>query len=284
MNRCTMVAAVRFSAVLLMCSACTSGTGSRRFAFEARIHGTAPATSGTYQFVNEKGWNIALHRATVTLGPVYLNVIPPLRDTSASIWDFVVRPAWAEGQSHLGTGRVVGEVLSQVTFDALSTDVVKFPTAGTVTQEEVRTAEIWFLPEPGTPADAAKLATVALDIAGSAERAGTIVNFRGELKLDDAWLSNQSPGTRGNLSLVDIRKVRGVPASFFPSEGGALELGFDVKRLLRGADFASLDGDKSDADGTKVLSPGKAGDQVMTNLYQGLHEVEQTYSVRWVAP
>jgi hypothetical protein len=284
MNRRALFAAFGLASTLVTCSACTGGTGSKRFAFEARVRGTAPPASGSYQFVNEKGWSITLSRAMVTLGPVYLNVIPPLRGASASLWDYVIRPAWAAGESHLGAGRVVGEVLSQVSFDALSSSFVDFPTTGTITQEEIRTAEIWFYPEPGTPADAAKLDTVALDLAGSAERAGTVVRFRGQLKLDDTWIANQSAGSRGNQSLIDIRQVRGIPASFFPTEGGELQIEVDVKPLLRGADFASLAGDKSDADGTKLLLPGKAGDQVMTNLYQGLHEVEHTYSVRWVAP
>ena len=282
MSREQLGLAVALAILVAPCGSCTGGTGSQRFSFAARVRGTAPSTAGEYRFVNEKGWHITLTRATVTLGPVYLNVIPPLRDAEASVWDLVIRPAWAHGEMHLGAGRIVGEVLSQVTFDALSNESTPFPTNGTVTQEQVRTAEVWFFPEPGTPADATKLATIALDIAGSAQRDGELVKFRGLLKLDDSWTSDQNAGSRGNQSITDIRKVRGIGADLFPSEGGVLELGFDVRRLLRGADFASLSGNKSDADGTKVLTPGKAGDQVMTNLYQGLHEVDQTYSVRWL--
>jgi hypothetical protein len=278
----SLALAVVMSAVTF--SGCSGGTGSQRFSFKAQVRGTAPSTPGEYRFVNEKGWSITLTRATVTLGPVYLNVVPPLRSESASLWDLVVRPAYAQGEMHLAAGRVVGEVLSQVTFDALSDDLVAFPSSGVATQEEVRTAEVWFYPEPGTPADAKQLDTVALDIAGSAQRDGELVKFRGLLKLDDSWISNQNVGSRGNLSLTEIRKVRGISADFFPGEGGVLELGFDVKRLLRGADFASLVSNETDADGTKILLPGKAGDQVMTNLYQGLHQVEQTYSVRWLLP
>ncbi|HVY29610.1 MAG TPA: hypothetical protein VHB79_23785 [Polyangiaceae bacterium] len=264
-------------------TACTGGTGSERFHFEARIRGTA-STGDAYTFENESGWLVRLDRAQVTLGPVYLNVVPPLRDKSASIWDLLVKPAWADGASHLDSGRVVGEVLAQVSFDALSEQPVTFPALGTITQEEVRTADVWFYPEPGTPAEAKKLDTVALDIAGQATRGDAIVPFRGLLKLDDSWIANQTASTRGNTSLATIRQVRGIPASFFPDPGGFLEITFDVKRLLRGADFSNLQANKTDSAGVKLLIPGKAGDQVMTNLYQGLHEADGTYTVRWHSP
>jgi len=265
-------------------ASCAGGTGSERFHFEARVRGTTSKAGEAYRFENESGWLIRLDRAQVTLGPVYLNVIPPLRDSSASIWDFLVKPAWAHGESHLGSGRVVGEVLAQVSFDALSSESVAFPALGTLTQEEVRTADVCFYPEPRTSVDAKKLDTVALDIAGRASRGSEVIAFRGLLKLDDSWIANQTASTRGNTSLAAIRQVRGIPASFLPSQGGALDITFDVKRLLRGADFSNLQANKSDGEGVKILVPGKAGDQVMTNLYQGLHETDGTYAVRWVSP
>ncbi|HEX2669929.1 MAG TPA: hypothetical protein VHM25_03600, partial [Polyangiaceae bacterium] len=122
---------VRRSALMLggllfgvaLAAACSGGTGGQRFAFEARVAGTGAATAASHTFTNEKGWLVTLQRATVTLGPVYLNVIVPLSDSSTSLMSHFVRSAWAQS-SHLGPGRVVGEVLSQVTFDALSTERV----------------------------------------------------------------------------------------------------------------------------------------------------------------
>lgn len=273
-----------FAFVLVALASCAGSTGSKKFAFEARIRGTAPSADGAYTFDNETGWRIRLDRAEVTLGPVYLNVIVPLHDATSSIWDLLVRPAWAHGESHLDSGRVVGEVLAQVSFDALSDQPVEFPALGTMTQEEVRTADVFLYPEPGTAADAKKLDTVALDIAGQAQRGDEVVPFRGQLKLDASWIANQTESTRGNTSLLAIRQVRGVPASFFPTEGGVLEITFDVKRLLRGADFSNLQANKADSEGVKLLVNGKAGDQVMTNLYQGLHQTNGTYAVRWLTP
>ncbi|HEY0465228.1 MAG TPA: hypothetical protein VGC79_13505, partial [Polyangiaceae bacterium] len=142
---------------------CAGGTGSRRFSFEARIAGTGPATTGDHTFTNEKGWVVSLSRANVTLGPVYLNVIPPLTDSSANIFGYFIRSAWAHGEGHLDAGRVVGEVLAQVSFDALSSELVSFPERGDIAQEDVRTTDIWFYPEPGVAADTTKIDTIALD-------------------------------------------------------------------------------------------------------------------------
>lgn len=267
-------------------SGCAGGTGSQRFTFEARVGGKGAATADAHTFTNEKGWVISLSRANVTLGPIYLNVIPPLTDSTASLWSFFIRPAWAQaGGAHLDAGRMVGEVLSQVTFDALSPELVPFPSRGTITQEEVRTAEVWFYPAPGVSADATKIDTVALDVAGVATRDDEEVQFRGQLILNDDWISEQTTGERGNQSITSIRKVRGVPATFFPTAGGQLELRFDVTRLFRGADFSSIRSNRTDKDGTKVLQQKQSAstnrDQVTTNLYQGLRETSGTYSVRW---
>jgi hypothetical protein len=178
---------------------------------------------------------------------------------------------------------VLGEVLGRVTFDALTGELVPFPVPGTIVQEEVRSAEIWFYPEY----DAAAV-PVALSVRGDANKDGQTVPFRGELTLDDDWVPNQQVGARGVISLTELRKVRGVPASFTPFEGGRLQLRCDVTQLFRGADFASLANNPTDADGTKVLVQENSGsntrDQVMTNLYQGLRDATDVYSVQYLAP
>lgn len=277
-------------AALFATAGCASDTGETRFSFDARAGGIErPARdAGPLTFTNERGWTITLTKAAVTFGPVYLNVAPPLREEGLSrLLDLFVKPAWADGDDHLGAGRVVGEVLGQVTFDALSSEPVAFPTSGTLAQERVRTAEIWFYPKPGVAAETTKIGTPALDVAGSATDGRSSVRFRGALVLDDAWLPEATAGARGALSITEIRKVRGVPAAFYPTEGGHLDVRFDVEELFRGADFSNLEGNPTDADGTKILVQSKSGnvttDQVMTNLYQGLRSAKGTYSVRWIA-
>lgn len=267
-------------------AACVGSTGSPRFAFEARAGGAPREGSGPLRFTNEVGWDVTLERADVTLGPIYLNVVAPLG--AQSLRELFVKTAWAHGESHLSSGRVVGEVLAQVRFDALSPSLVPFPVVGAITQEQVRTAEVWYYPEPGVSPDTTKIDTVALDVAGAARRGDRAVRFRGKLILDDAWQRSASSGSRGAQSIAEIRRVRGIASSFYPREGGHLEITFDVKRLFRGADFDNLASNPSDKDGTKILVQSKTGkfttDQVMQNLYQGLREANGTYAVRWVDP
>lgn len=284
-----IVATLATTALAPLASAgCAGGTGSKRFSFEARAGGVEREGGGPFTFTNQTGWTITLTKANVTIGPVYLNVVPPLRDDTQSFLDLFIKTAWAHGEGHLSEGRVVGEVLGQLRFDALSPELVPFPVLGSLTQEEVRTAEVWFYPEPGVAAEKTKIDTVAFDVAGEATKGGATIRFRGALKLDDAWQPDVPAGARATTPITDLRKVRGIPATFFPSEGGHLELRFDVTRLFRGADFSNLTANPSDKDGAKTLVQAKTGevttDQVMTNLYQGLRSSSGTYAIRWVGP
>jgi len=255
-------------------------TGSRRFQFDAFAAGV-PAARGA--FTNDAGWTITLTRAQITFGPVYLNVIPPLRTSYFPIG--LGRVAHADN-SHLGAGRDVGEVLGQISFDALSSDLVRFQTSGTMTQEDIRTAEVWLWPAPGTAPEEVNIDTAAVDVAGTATRGADIVKFRGKLVFDDAWTTDALPGERSATPITEQRMVRGIPAAFYPDEGGHLEIRFDVRSLLRGADFSNLTPNPSDPDGTKILVQSKTGpvttDQVMRNIFQGLRATSGTYDVKWV--
>ena len=262
-------------------------TGSKRFAFEARVAGAARtdgSASGPLTFVNETGWTVTLTKASVTLGPVYLNVIAPLRPTAFNRLE-AIRLAHAAGESHLEGGRVVGEVLGQVTFDALSPAEVPMAPPGTILEEEVRTLDLWFYPPPGVAPETVKTDTVALDVAGEATKGTDDVRFRGALVLDDAWLPNAQAGQTGAQTITSVRQVRGIPADFTPTEGGHLTLRFDVRACFRGADFSNLAANPRDPDGTRILVQAKSGkvttDQVMTNLYQGMRASTGTYAAQW---
>ena len=263
-------------------AACSADTGSERFSFQAFAGGASSVTGAPLVFTNQTGWTITLTRADVTLGPVYLNVQPPLR---LSHWlDWLVPPAFAQA-AHLDEGRVAGEVLGQVTFSALTPELVPFPVTGTLAQEPVRTVEVWFYPRPGVAAETAAIDTVALDVAGEASREGVTYAFAGQLVLNEDWVADQVAGTRGTASITEIRQVRGVAADFFPIEGGRLELRLDITRLFRGANFASLEDNAAAADGVRELSQAPASrDQVMNNLYLGLREANGTYGINWIVP
>jgi hypothetical protein len=270
-------------------SGCAGATDRTKFSFEARAGGAATGLSqADFTFTNERNWTITLRKANVTLGPVYLNTVAPLVDSPTGFLGHFVRSAHADGGDHLGGGRIVGEVLSQITFNALSSELAPFPLLGTTTDEPVRTTDVWLYPAPGVSADTTKIDTVTLDVAGVARRGDQELRFRGALILNDAWLPDATAGQRGTTSIALLRRVRGIPSAFTPENGGSLELRFDVRAPFRGADFSNLETSPSDRDGVKLLVQSKSGknttDQIMTNLFQGVRATTGTYSVRWASP
>lgn len=262
-------------------------TGSRRYAFQASAAGVERDASAPFVFENARGWTITLTKANVTIGPIYLNVAPAIAGTTA--WwhkaPLGIRSAKAD-DSHLADGRQVGEVLARLTVDALSPSLVPFAGAGTIVEEQVRTTEIWLWPPPQITPETVKIDDPTLDVAGEATRGADRVRFRGTLVLDEAWTTDAQPGERSAQPVSDLRKVRGVPSVFVPSEGGELRIRIDPRPLFRGAEFTNLASSPADADGTKILVQSKSGkfttDQVMRNLYQGLRAATGTYDVRWV--
>ncbi|HEU4408562.1 MAG TPA: hypothetical protein VFS43_25085 [Polyangiaceae bacterium] len=265
---------------------CAGSTGSDRFSFYARAGGVERDPSAPFEFDNDLGWRVALARAELTIGPLYLNTIAPLRQAGCRWGVPFVRSAHAH-DSHLGEGNIVGEVLGQVTVDLLSPEPVTFPAWGTVTRDEVRTLEVCYYPAPGQPPDAPGEGVAALRVEGRASKGAQAVAFRGELALDQTWQPSGQPGSNNYEPLRALREVRGVPADFVPTEGGWLELRIDAARLLRGASFEALAQNPLDADGvTRLLvqakGSGRSTDPVMRALYNNLRaSAGGTYAARW---
>jgi hypothetical protein len=263
-------------------SGCSGSTGDERFAFTASIGGAARAGSGPLTFTNEQGWEVRLDRAMVFLGPLYLNTVPPLAETA---WFSLVRPAFAD-PSHLAPGRITGELLGQLSFDALSPDLVPFAETGTLTREPVRTLELRFYPPAGVSFDTLKITDPVVEVAGLATRGADAVPFRGALVLDDTWIPDIQAGDKGGLTIAEIREVRGVPADFHPEPGGTLEIRLDPAQLLRGADFSSLASNPLDQDGTtRLLVQARTGahttDQVMRGMFNAIRASTGTYQAQW---
>lgn len=265
--------------VVVLLGACTESTGGERFDFAAAAGG---ASESALPFTNQRGWSIDLSRAELSVGPVYLNAAAPLRGQAVSWWSQWVPMAHAAGEDHLAGGRVLGEVLGRVTFDALSPVLVPFSTPGTATSEQVRTADVWLYPPPGVSAEATKNIPASLSVAGVASRGQDSIPFRGELKIDENWLPEALPGSRASRTVMSLRQIRGLSFSFLPKPGGRLEMRVDVRELFRGADFGSLEIAQRAKDGSYVLSQAAgATDQVMTNLYQGLRATRGVYAFTW---
>lgn len=269
-------------------TACVGTTGGEKFEFDAYIGGIDRAMDFPYKIVNEYDWEVTLTQADITIGPLYLSTGTPLGGvTSSWRWWSLVRMAHAD-ESHLGGGRIVGEVLGQIRFSALSSSLERFPVKGVISTEAVRSAEVWFDPPASVPSETLKIATVALEIAGEAKRDGEHIKFHGKLTLNDDWLPSDPVGGKASSSITEVRRVRKIPASFTPSPGGHLEIRVDLAPLLTSVDFAAIQQNPKDpADPSVrwlVQSKGGVGaaDQVMRGLYQGLRSSRGTYLIAWV--
>ncbi|MCU0659084.1 MAG: hypothetical protein MUF64_28670 [Polyangiaceae bacterium] len=286
MSRIIPLALAPLASVLALV-ACVGSTGAEKFEFDAAMGGVDRSPEVPYSFTNEYGWTVTLSQADVTVGPLYLNTVSPLGG-AASFWRrwSPIREAHAH-QSHLGEGRIVGEVLGQIRFSALSPELVRFPVRGVVSEEEVRSAELWFYPPSEVPPETTKIGSAAIEVAGVAEREGEQVRFRGKLVLDDVWLPNAQVGDRDNTPITAIRQVRGVPASFLPSPGGRLEIRMDLAPLFSSADFSNLAQNPMSLEDpqSRALVQSKSGkfatDQVMRVMYQGLRASRGTYTIQW---
>lgn len=266
---------------------CAGTTGGEKFEFEAVIGGAERDPAQPLVFTNDYGWEVALTQADLFLGPVYLNTISPLggQTTWWQRWS-PVRSAFAD-PAHLGGGRVVGELLGQVSFSALSPSLVPFPVRGVISSDEVRSAEIFFYPLADVSPETSQITVAALSFAGSAVRGDESYKFRGKLVLNDDWMGNASAGDLDNRSISSIRQVRGIVTGFQPEPGGRLEIRVDVPRLFAAADFSDLSDNPFDlTDPTaRALVQAKSGkfstDQVMRVLFENLRSTRDVYAVSW---
>jgi hypothetical protein len=258
-------------------SGCGDTTGLRHVTFEARAGGFEHP-EGAVQFTTRTGWTVTLREAFVAVGPVYLNELEPLacegcqaRTAFERLSDLLAPRAWAHGESHLGAGRVVGQVTRQVVVDALSPSLVTMPGGGDGLDLRARTAELWLFNHDGPTRGA------ALRVSGIATREldgrTAEVPFSGALVADASITTPQSP--------LDVaRRVRGIPVDFTLAEGGALTVRVDPRTWFDGADFAELEALPLDAQGTH---PFTGSDNVGRAFVNAARAARGVYSLRFDA-
>jgi hypothetical protein len=271
--------ALLFAAALTtLAPACVGSSGNGQYAFTAEASGADERGP----FVNDFGWTITLSKAVVRMGPIYLNTVAPLRAERRDFGLPWVKVAHAE-DAHLGNGLVVGEVLTDAEINLLDDAPTRFGVPGLVTGDAIRTAEIRFWPGAGLSPEA-KAPKPALEVAGDASKDGETIGFSGSIDLDETWLPNAQPGDRNYLTLIDIREVRGIPASFTARTEGTLRVRIDQRRLFASANFAQIrdnEPTKADPSVRQLRQAGAEGpDTVTRSLYEALRSI-RTYDVQW---
>lgn len=186
-----------------------------RVRFTARSASGAPAARPLV-VRTPLGWEVTLRTAAVSVGALYCRTTPPSAGTSSS-----------------EEGRVVAQVLSGFTVDALNADAVEVPGGGNAVTETSRSCELRLLDATSGPVSEGGSRTALARVAGTARRGAEVIEFDGVL---DAPVDRSRPAYQ---SVAD-RRIYGIAVEFTPGEGGALTLRVDPTHWLDEVRFEAL--------------------------------------------
>jgi hypothetical protein len=258
------------AAIATLVAACVGTTGGDVVDFPVAAAGAADATAGQpFELVNDRGWHVVLTKATLHVGALYLEQSLPV--------------SGAQNTSCILPGTYVAQLTTGLDVDLLSPTPQRFPALAHGTTLPALVGQVWLT---GGPIAGAVDATPILIIAGTADRAGDLRPFTGQITIS----SNRQPQGSENAGASPICKQRIVtpiptPALTIEHQGGLL-LRVDPRFLFVNVDFGALgksatgyafSDDPSAADPT---SPDYYS-QPSTNLYQNLHAAGSLYRFSW---
>lgn len=155
------------------CGGPASSTAGRRITLDVEIAASPEST----QFTNARGWSIALTKAIVATGPVWLYEGEPLFAARSS---WLVRTAFAH-PGHYAPGAARGEMLTPWSVDLLAGGVLG---SGEGVTGLVRSATFGFASPPAGPF-ASELGANVVVLEGTASKDEEVRVFRAEIGPDD---------------------------------------------------------------------------------------------------
>lgn len=209
------------SIALLIVGCGDEGTVARvRFEVEAR--GLARSTAAPLELMTPSGWSVRLDRALLSLGPLYFRNVTPNAGTVEV------------------DGRVIAQVLSEVTVDALDPVARPVEGGGNGTSEPARSAEVRLAEATrGQLAEQFGPGRVIAHLSGQATKSSSVVDFDGAFEIPAA---GSAP-----YKVFRDHRLLGVPSEFTPDEGGTLTLEVDPSHWLDSVVFEQLGVDGFDA-------------------------------------
>jgi hypothetical protein len=227
-------------------------TGGNVVTFDVAAAGVA----GVSSIEAAAGWHVALSKARLHLGAVYLNLAVPI---SGSQETNCILP-----------GIYTAEQLSALDVDVLSTALQAFPDKGTGTDDEVHTGEVWLT---GGDVNASSDSTVIADIAGMATRAAQVVPFTATVTISTSnrGIPSSDPALPSAHPICKQRIVSPIPIDLQPQDGGTL-----VIRIDPSAWFSSVDFDALPADG---VFPDRNSNPASQNLFTGLRAAAAAFQL-----
>jgi len=247
--------------VPLLFAACVGETGGNAVRFTVAAAGPAGATDGQPLFWSTNGFDVALTRATLHVGAIYLDEAAPVSGAQASACYL--------------TGTYVAQETAPLDVDLLRATPQPFPQAALgITDPPPLVGQVWLADgDVNRVADA----TVILTIAGTATRGGIGVPFTGAITIG----ANRAPASAGGgSSICKQRIVTPIPVSLTLAMKGGLVLRIDPRLFFTGVDFGQL---PSDGAGGYTFSddpaaPGYA--PTGQTLYSNLHSTAP-YAFGW---
>lgn len=241
-------------------SACVGQTGGDTVSFGVAAAGPSDAVAGQPLAFQVGAFAVALTRARLHVGAVYLNQSAPVSGGQAT-------------GCYL-TGTYLAEETSALDVDLLDPTPQRFATdARGITEPAPRVGELWLT---GGDVNAASDPTVILSLAGTATQAGAALPFTATVTIG----ANRQPpttGAAGGSPVCKQRIVTPIPAPVTLRPSGALLVRIDPRRYFEAIDFAQLPVDA--ATGGRVFPDGP-GAVAAQNLFANMHSIAP-YTFTW---
>jgi hypothetical protein len=198
-------------------------------------------TAGPMTFTTQLGWTVTLQTAQITLGPFYVNNVPPSTQSFRS-------------------GLVIIQVTQQIVVDVLDPTLHDVPGGADGETGHAVAVEIDLFPLGNSEPPTCRLPDEIGLVAGIATKGTAQINFSGSIAFDPCLATSANPPIaqqRVNGAGVDLQ---------FTAQPQALELRVDPTHWFDQVDFSQLTNGTWDIDST-FLNQLVAGVKRETGVY-----------------
>jgi hypothetical protein len=253
------------SAVALSFAACVGTTGGQLVTFSAAAAGPADADpTQTFQFTTDRGWHVALSRAVLHIGALYLDQSMPV--------------SGSQGTNCILPGTYVAQVTAGREVDLLSPTPQLFPVEGQgTTIPPALVGQVWLT---GVDVNSAADTTPILLVAGTADDGnGRAFPFAGTVTIGS---NRRAPGTQGaGASAICKQRIVSIPTDVSVRSTGGLLLRVDPRALFTNVDFSQL-GQLANATYAFSDEPNSPDyTQPSRNLFLNLESAGALYTFSW---
>jgi len=238
------------AAGLVAALAACGTTGGNIVSFEVVARGAGGSIADSAD-----GWHVALSRAKLHIGAVYLNLTVPnsgLQPTECIL-----------------PGVYTAQELGGLDVDALSTAPQPFPELGTGTDDEVKAGEVWLT---GGDVNADSDLTVIADLAGTANQGAQVLPFSATIHINSKNRGIPlTPGLPGLHPICKQRIVSPIRTDVRPHDGGTLTITVDPSDWFANVDFALVPPDG--------VFPDDRTNHASDNLFSAIRAATATFQL-----